>query len=139
MMDESKTRHTQANYGSFSKSSRDDGSALVDPGQERLNQLGYKQVSWLWHILNSTILLRLHYRNYQEDSLPLRHLVNDMSLIYVCPHHHSYASIQASHFQTLGYYQTHQRHSKPVIHTSLPHFSNDIDTNTYQCYKEAVL
>ncbi|KAL0139284.1 amino acid/polyamine transporter I [Mucor lusitanicus] len=43
MMDESKTRHTQANYGSFSKSSRDDGSALVDPGQERLNQLGYKQ------------------------------------------------------------------------------------------------
>jgi len=45
MMDESKNRNAHVNYGSFSKDSSDDSSALVDPGQERLNQLGYKQVS----------------------------------------------------------------------------------------------
>lgn len=44
MMDDLKNKNTQINYGSFSKTSSDDGLALVDPGQERLNQLGYKQV-----------------------------------------------------------------------------------------------
>jgi hypothetical protein len=42
-MNESKVRNININYGSFNKNSSD-GTVLVDPGQERLNQLGYKQV-----------------------------------------------------------------------------------------------
>lgn len=42
-MDEAKKPNTHTNYGSFSKNSSDN-VVFVDPGQERLNQLGYKQV-----------------------------------------------------------------------------------------------
>lgn len=48
-MDESKVTSINTNYGSFNKNSSD-GTVLVDPGQERLNQLGYKQVKKFFKI-----------------------------------------------------------------------------------------
>jgi hypothetical protein len=55
-------------------------NVIVDSGQERLDQLGYKQVNRLF-ITRNYCLYVFYDRNCKEDCLLLRHLVNTCFII----------------------------------------------------------
>lgn len=75
MTDESKLfNNKRSEYGAVTLNTKV-FSTSIDPGQERLNQLGYKQVITEYIYIELYLLMLYCNRNFKEDYRHLQHLV----------------------------------------------------------------